>query len=195
MLPVQNNKNGLSSKSSSDSTHLAALGRVWGHRGATGELTIRVAHGAAAPWVGTVSIWLRSGNGAAVRHRVVESRAYSDRWVVRLSGIDDPSAAAALKGAQVLIDEADASKLPEGTVLIESVIGMLVVDESGVELGRIVDFVPAATVDQFVVERCAADGRATRHLVPHVRAIVLAIDCVSRRVTVRPPEGLFELEA
>lgn len=188
----------MSSKSSSRAGRdLLPVGRVAGHRGRAGELTVKVFGGDAEHWTGLGEVWIGSRDGAEGRFRRIEnSRGYRDRLVLKLEGVDDAQAAEALRGRQVMARETDAPRLPEGEYYFAKLIGMEVRDEAGGLIGTVTDVVSAGGSALLVVRRGTAGetaGEAEEILIPLAREIVLEVRDDERRMTVRPPEGLLEL--
>jgi len=166
------------------------VGRVSGFRGLAGELTVKVTSGEAGRWTALTAVLVGGAGEAAreepTRYEVERSRAYRDRLVLKLEGVDDPSGADALKGRWILAPADQVPALPAGVYWVERLIGLDVVDERGEELGRVEDVAPTGGVDLLVVRK----PRGGEILVPLAESIVLEIDEAARRVTVRLPEGL-----
>jgi len=164
------------------------MGRVHGHRGRAGELTVRVAAGDAARWSGAAEVWLQRGDGAAERFDVQHARAYRDRWVLKLKGIDDSDAAARWRGAAVAVPLDHAPQLGEFEHWHAGLVGMDVF-AAGASIGTVRDIQPTAGADLLVVD--ARDGGEL--LVPLHRDIVVEVDEQAKRVRIEPPDGLLEL--
>jgi 16S rRNA processing protein RimM len=166
------------------------VGRVSGFRGLAGELTVKVSSGEAGRWTGLTAVWVRGPDGAApdppARFDVERSRAYRDRLVLKLKGVDDPTRADALKGRWVLAPVEQVPALPPGVYWVERLVGLEVVDERRGLLGRVEDVAPTGGVDLLVVR----EPRGGEILVPLAESIVIGIDESAGRVTVRLPEGL-----
>jgi 16S rRNA processing protein RimM len=169
------------------------IGRISGFRGRSGEITVRIASGNADRWVG-LSTALIAGTGAAnvtPEAYVVESaRAYRDRLVLKLQGIDDPSQGDALRGRTVLAAAEDLPELPEGRYFAAALVGMTVRREGTTELlGEVTDVVETSGTDVLVVAE--PDGHEL--LVPMASEIVVEVREDERAISVRLPEGLREL--
>ncbi len=168
------------------------VGRVTGFRGNAGEMTVRVASGEAGRWTGLTTVLVgepdRDGApGAGLERFEVEcSRAYRDRLVLKLKGVDDPGRADALKGAWVLAPAEQVPELPPGSYWVERLVGLGVVDTDGKPLGEVEDVMPTGGVDLLVV-RGPGGGEL---LVPLAESIVLEIREPAGPVVVRLPEGL-----
>ena len=164
------------------------MGRVHGHRGRAGELTVRVASGFAARWSNVAEVWLQRGDGAAERFDVQHDKAYRDRWVLKLKGIDDSNAAAQWRGAAVAVPLDHAPVLEEFEHWHATLVGMDVV-AAGVSIGRVRDIQPTAGADLLVVQ--ANDGGEL--LIPLHRDIVVDVDEQAKQLRIEPPDGLLDL--
>ena len=113
----------------------------------------------------------------ATWHTVAQSRPAGQRWLVHFTGIDDRSAAEKLVN-QVLHAEPLADR-GEG-LYVDQLIGAEVVDGDGRSYGHC-----AAVVDNPAHDLLELDGGA---LVP----MVFVTDVAEGRITIDPPEGLFD---
>lgn len=179
----------MSSRSSNESW--LPVGRVLGHRGATGELTVRVGSGDGSDWTSIDEFWIGRGDTAGRAYRVETSRAYNDRLVLKLRGIDDANTAAQLKGADVRAREDQAPELPEETYHAARLIGLRVELEDGVELGSVCEVQPTGGTDLLLVR--PKDGSAEDLMIPMAREIMIELDTAKGRIVVRPPDGLLQL--
>ena len=102
------------------------LGRVSGHRGGAGELTVRVASGEAARWTGLRSVVLEA-DGVESEREIESARAYRDRLVLKLAGVDDAGAAEDLRGHVVKVKAEDVPELSDGRYWLDDLIGRPVV--------------------------------------------------------------------
>ena len=164
------------------------LGRVSGFRGNQGEVTVKVVSGDAARWVHLGRVVLNgSGAGGGTGSRDVESaRAYRDRLGLKLAGVNDASAAAALRGSEVVAQAEDVPRLPQNVYWVERLVGALVMDETLGDIGRVKDVIESGGADLLVVE----DGDGVETLVPLVKEFVTAIDEHAGTIRLALPEGL-----
>lgn len=115
------------------------------------------------------------------RMRRIERRAgTAERPLVRLEGVSDRDAAAALRGEPLLVALADAPALPEGEFWAHELEGSLVVDGPR-EVGVVRRLVALPSVEALAVKR--ADG--SELLVPMVRDAIRSVDVAARRIDVR----------
>jgi len=151
-----------------------------------------VPDGDASFWVEVKRVWLAREGQAARQFEVEASRAYRDRWVLKLDGIDDAGSAEELRGARILVAPEDAPDLGPDEYYAERLVGMDVVDEDGQGLGRVEDLLVTGGVDLLVV-RAPDAVDAEPLMIPLAKEIVRAVDEDAGRIVVRPPAGLLEL--
>jgi 16S rRNA processing protein RimM len=166
---------------------------VTGHRGAKGELTVRLASGDAALWVGLRKVWLGK-KGAESPYEIESSRAYRDRLVLKLKGIEEANQAAKLRGMNAVVARGDEPELPENVYYVARLVGMVVQDEQGDILGRVNDVMPTAGADLLIVALAGEPGGEEEEvMIPLAKEIVLQVDEEENLITVRLPAGLLEI--
>ena len=172
---------------------MLVLGRVSGFRGSHGEITVKVISGNASRWVHVQAVVLHeSGPGSEVGSYKVESaRAYRDRLVLKLEGVDDAGNAAALRGREVVAPAEDVPRLPRGVYWVERLMGARVMDATLGDIGCVKDVVETGGVDLLLVE----DSGGVETLVPLAAEFVTAIDETSRTIRLKLPEGLRGMNA
>lgn len=127
---------------------------------------------------------LAAADGAIRTIRLLEGAPYRTGLRVRLEGIDDRNAAQALNGCWVRIPRAMLPKLAQGQHYRDDLVGFVVHNVEGVELGTVQYFadLPAGTV--MVVK-----GKS-EHWLPASKQHLLHIDAEARRIEVDWPEDL-----
>ncbi len=152
-------------------------------------MTIVVASGRPERWRGLSRVLLNTGPGAELEIYEVEgSRAYKDRLILKLSGVDDPGQAAGFKGRSVWVAGCEAPVLPEGEYYLERLVGMTV-NEDGKPLGKVVDILESSGTHVLVVET-ETGGEL---MIPLVREMVKEVDEAESSIRVILPNGLKEL--
>jgi 16S rRNA processing protein RimM len=119
---------------------------------------------------------------------VESSRAYADRLVLKLKGVDDARAAVELKGRIILAPQEAVPALPAGEYFVARLIGLEVRDESGCPMGRVTDVWETGGADLVVIT--ASDG--SEWMLPLAAELVVSISEEEGVMTVRPPKGLLE---
>ncbi len=167
-------------------------------RGARGELTATRVSGGIDQISGRDWVLIgRPGEGVTRRYDLETYRAYREKVVLKLVGIDSASQAEPLVGLDILMPCNKLVDLPEGTYYIFELVGLRVRTVDGRDLGTVRDVQLTAGTPLLVVTPddtiLARKGGDSEILLPVARSICTTIDITSRRITVDPPEGLLEL--
>jgi len=120
---------------------------------------------------------------------IQSSRVVQDRVLLHVEGIADRDSAEALHGRFLAVRREDRAKLPQGRYFISDLLGCRVLDEKQVDLGTIADIFPTGANDVIAVRR---QGKPDL-LIPYLNSIVEHVDVELRQMSVRLPEGLFEI--
>jgi 16S rRNA processing protein RimM len=107
--------------------------------------------------------------------------------LVRFDGVSDRTAAEALRGVSLWIEEADRRALGPDEYWPDDLVGYAVVSTAGVLLGTVTGLVEGAAQDRLVV---ATPAGVTE--VPFVTALVPEVDPIARTVVVDDIEGLID---
>ncbi len=153
-------------------------GRIVNTHGVAGEVKIEV-------WLDSPQ-FLKSFKRCFIDRREVKllsARVHKGFLIVKLEGVEDVNAAMALKGRTVFIDRADA-RLPKGAFFLQDIIGASVVDESGSEIGKLVDVMETPASNVYVVKG------EREHLIPAVPEFILSTDAENGIITVHLIEGM-----
>lgn len=147
---------------------LLNAGRIGRPHGLDGSFHVTRPRGVLLPLGGTLQI--RGDVREIVRRSGTE-----ERPILRLRGIDDRAGVEALRGADLMVQRADAPPLPEGEYWPEDLERCVVVTRDGEELGRVSRMRPLPSCEVLEVGDL---------LVPMVGDAVLSIDLEARRIVV-----------
>ena len=153
-------------------------GRIVNTHGVAGEVKIQV-------WLDSPQ-FLKSFRRCFIDKREVKllsARVHKGFLIAKLENVEDVNAAMALKGRTVFIDRADA-RLPKGAFFLQDIIGASVVDESGSEIGKLVDVMETPASNVYVVKG------EREHLIPAVPEFILSTDADNGIITVHLIEGM-----
>ncbi|MCL2342648.1 MAG: ribosome maturation factor RimM [Firmicutes bacterium] len=116
-------------------------------------------------------------------YKIAAAKEHKGMLLVKFEGVDDINAAMALKNRVVFLDRGDV-KLEIGAFFLQDILGATVVDETGAQLGKLVDIIEGAASNIYVV-------RGEREiLIPAVPAFILNTDTEAGLVTARLIEGM-----
>ena len=153
-------------------------GRIVNTHGVAGEVKIEV-------WLDSPQ-FLKSFKRCFIDRREVKllsARVHKGFLIAKLQGVEDVNAAMALKGRTLFIDRADA-RLPKGAFFLQDIIGASVVDESGSEIGKLVDVMEPPASNVYVVKG------EREHLIPAVPEFIMSTDAENGTITVHLIEGM-----
>ena len=127
-----------------------------------------------------------SDDGATL---IVEAVSNSDAGMllVRFGGVSDRTAAEALRGTNLWIEERSRRPLEPGEFWPEDLAGCSVVSTDGISLGTVRNLVEGAAQDRLVI----ANPRGVFE-VPFVAALVREVDLDSRTIVVDAIDGLID---
>ena len=131
----------------------------------------------------------RRKDGSDATLEVATMRMHQGRPVILFAGIASMNDAELLAGQELRIaeDEGDAELLGEGEYYHRDLIGCAVVTENGDAIGEV-----AAVQGGGGQSRLVVRSRRNEVLIPLVDEFC-TVDVKAKRITVRPPEGLLEL--
>jgi 16S rRNA processing protein RimM len=119
------------------------------------------------------------------------------RVVLKLRGIDSISAAEGIRGYGVAIPAAERAPLDSGEWYAADLIGCHVIDlNRSAEIGEIVDIDRgSSSTDLLVVRNKGSQAPQGEILVPFVRDYLVRVELSERRVEMRLPDGLLDINA
>ncbi|MBO0703037.1 MAG: 16S rRNA processing protein RimM [Candidatus Dormibacteraeota bacterium] len=115
-------------------------------------------------------------------HRVEWRQRAAGTLVLKLSGLDDRTAAEGLRGTYVEVPEEDRRPLGAGAWYVDQLLGLRVRSRSGRNLGSLEEVLERPANDVWVVRTQGPDPVET--LVPATREVVLSVDLVEGEVVV-----------
>ena len=132
--------------------------------------------------------WLQAGDRLPVRAEIASVRQHRGTPVVHLKGVEDRTAAAALRGMSILIPEARLPELDEDEFYIDDLTGLPVFLTDGSRIGTLDEAIDLGEQETWRI--LTDDGREI--LLPAVPEFVVSIH-LEDGIVIRPPEGLLEL--
>jgi len=165
------------------------VGRIGRAQGIRGEVTVEVRTDAPEERFSTGAVVSLSGRaGLPEQATVAGHRWQNGRLILSIEGVDDRTAAEALRGA-ILEAEVDLTESDEDEYHDLALVGLAVRHSDGAHLGDIREVLHLPGQDVLAVAR--PDGAEL--LVPFVHQIVTEVDIAGGFVLVDLPDGLAEL--
>lgn len=173
-----------------------SVARIIRPQGRRGEVLADVLTDFPERFSAMAEVWLRRGTAVAPAPVALEiSWLHKGRIVLKLANVDSISDAETLRGAEIVVPRTGRVPLEDGAAYIDDLIGCILIDtqsQSPTEVGTVCDVIqqPQST-DLLVV--AGSDG--TEHWVPFAREHLLRMDVANRRIEMRLPPGLLEINA
>ena len=137
---------------------------------------------------GSVVYAQRSGNIDALRIEAV--RFHKGRPIVAFGGVDDVTGAESLARCELRMPAAVQHALPEDQFYVHALVGCTVQTIDGEHVGSVVEVQGGPGANRLIVRR--SEGAAEVDI-PLAESICVEVDVDRKRVVIRPPEGLLEL--
>lgn len=122
-------------------------------------------------------------------HEIASVKHFKDIVILKFDEYNDMDAAETLKGAELYIPRDEGAALKEGEYYIADIIGMDVVTDDGVHLGKVKDVMETGANDVYVVE--LEGGKEL--MIPAIKDCILDTDIDANVLTVHLLDGLMEL--
>ena len=180
-----------------DALTLARVLRPWGRRG---EVAAEILTDFPERLSGLRQVWLADGRTAPRQASVVSCRLHGGQAVFQFEGVTSIDQAEKLRGLEIQIPLSERVALPTGRYYVSDLIGCAVREEGATAaLGVVRDVQPLADADARRTPEAwvlaVETAQARELLIPLAAEICIAIDIGARRIAVRLPEGLRELNA
>ncbi|QNG19222.1 ribosome maturation factor RimM [Rhodococcus triatomae] len=169
------------------------VGRVAKSHGIRGELVVEVRTDEPEDRfaVGSVLRGRRPRDERTESYTVEAVREHSGRLLLRLRGIDDRTAADALRGVLFVIDSGELEPTDDPDEFYDHELeGLTVRLADGTEVGTVTEVLHSAAGELLSVRRVGDDTHEL--LVPFVSAIVTSVSTTDGTVVIEPPEGLLD---
>jgi 16S rRNA processing protein RimM len=164
---------------------LLAVGVILRPHGVRGAVVVKALSDFPGRYASGSRLFLETAS--AFREVVVSSSSpHKGLLLVEFEGVDDRDRAEGLKGCRLWIPERRADTLAEGEYWIHDLIGMRVLREDGIELGRVGEVITRDVQDLLTVD-CPGVGEFQ---VPFVAEFIKGVDTDNRTVTVALIDGM-----
>lgn len=131
---------------------------------------------------------VRLADGVDIQVSIEHAWRHGEYWVLKFEGVDSIGEAERFRGADIWIPWEERGQLPAGEYFRSDLLGCMVREASGRDVGRVVGFQQHGGPLLLEVE---ANGREI--LIPFVPDICRSIDLTARVIQAALPEGLLDL--
>ena len=127
-------------------------------------------------------------DSAQETYTVVKSREQGKLAILQLEGVVTREEAEALQGRKIWVDKADFPALDSDEYYWHQLKGLVIVTETGQELGRVTELFNTTAHDIMVVT-----GAGHEYMIPVNGDIIRDIDEQGGKIVISPPPGLLEI--
>jgi 16S rRNA processing protein RimM len=163
------------------------IGKVSRPFGAKGEIQVLPMTDFPERFFGLKRVNLSDGAERQLEIDVEGVRPARNGVIFKLKGIETRRDAKGLQGLFLTVYPHEALPLPEGRYYIHDIIGLHVVTDDGMSLGRIRDVLVLASNDVYVVQ-----GEGGEVLIPAIRDVVKTIDIRGGTMIIHVLEGMLD---
>lgn len=168
---------------------LGMIGEVARPHGIHGEVKVYLYSGQPENLQQYKKIVLQEPTGSSTEtYNVVKSREQGKLAILQLQGVDTREAAEALQGSRIWVNKTDFPTLDSGEYYWHQLKGLVVVTETGRELGRVAKLFNTTAHDIMVVT-----GAGHEFMIPVQGDIIRDIDEQGGKIIISPPPGLLEI--
>jgi len=160
------------------------VGYIGKAHGLSGEVGVRTFDPSSEVLFDVERVVVRLKDGQEISLGVESARATPKEILMGLEGVEDRTAAERLVGGTVLVFRADLDPPEEGEFFQGDLVGLLAVDEAGVELGRVEEIWASGPVPNLVIR---GEGKPEL-MIPFAEEFVPHVDMAGGRIVVRPLE-------
>lgn len=150
------------------------IGEIVRPQGINGEVKLRPITSDPGRFEGMTAALVRAGEGYA-RIEFEVRRAAPDAVIMKISGVDDRTAAEALRGTFLYVERAQAIELGEDANFICDLIGIRASDDTGRHIGELTEVLQPGGGDVYVFK-----GPLGEVLVPALKSVVINVDIDGR---------------
>ena len=167
------------------------IGRVVRAHGIGGEIVVDVrTDDPDLRFAPGVTLRARRRDGAERDYVVETARQHGPRLLVRLVGVENRDAAAALRGSMFVIDSTELPPIAEpDTYYDHQLEGLRVRTVAGADVGTVAEVLHTGAGELLAVRRAVG----VEVLVPFVAAIVTSVSLTDQVIEIDPPDGLLDL--
>jgi len=166
---------------------LYAVGNIIGCFGIKGYLKIRDTHNSGFPDGKIDKIFIGDTDEVATSYEIEDVISRNQYILIKVSSVDDRTAAEALRGKTLFVEEKHKQRLKEGTFYIHDIIGCDVYSSDGRSIGTIEDVHKFPAQDVWVIRK-----NDKLQMIPAVREFIKKVDVENRKIIIDLIEGLIE---
>jgi len=170
-----------------DETEWATIGQVVAPFGLRGELKVYLLTDVPNRFAQLETIYLGPDHTPC---RIVGVRPFKGEMILlRLQGVEDPTAADTMRRVALQIPLSQLAKLPPDSYYHHEILGLQVITLKGQMVGKIVDIIETGGNDVYVIR--GGDG-GKDILIPAIKDVVKQVDLIRQMMYIDPIQGLLD---
>lgn len=167
-----------------------AVGQIVGAHGLYGELKVETYTDNPNRFAPGVSLLL----GEDLEQVTIASvRPHKSNLLVHLEEIEGRTAAEEVRGLWLYVPEADAAILEEGAYWIHDIVGLNVVTNEGLAIGKITDVFATGANDVYIVRPNAGINQGRELLLPAIAEVIERVDLDQGIIIIHLLDGLIDV--
>lgn len=131
-------------------------------------------------------IYLKMSNGSFVKEQIENIAPHKTGALISFKSVKGIEDAQKMVGRELYIEKEYLDELPDGEYYRYELIGLEVITDGGVHLGKIEDLIPTGSNDVFVVR-----GGGKEHMIPATKEVIRDIDIVKGEMIIEPLEKMI----
>jgi len=167
---------------------LIPVGKIIGTHGIKGQVKLYSFSGNSDSLKSAQTVLLKGSTGLVREVTLQKIALRSGGFILGFNGYDTIEQVQPLIGSELNLRRDQLPEPEEDEYYWRDLIGLDVVTDQGVELGRIVDIFETGSSDIYVVK-----GERKEYLIPAIADVVSNVDINSNRMTITPLDGLLDL--
>lgn len=171
-----------------DQDELIAVGKISGTHGIRGHLKVFSYSGNIESLQHSGTVLLKGKNGLLHEHRIKGVSAHAGGFILSLDDFDDINQVLSLVGSELCLKRSQLPETAEDEYYWRDLIGLSVVTNQGVELGRIADIFETGSSDIYVVRNADKE-----YLIPAIADVISQVDIPGNKMVITPLDGLLDL--
>lgn len=117
-------------------------------------------------------------------YKILSARPHKNVYIVHAEGVDDRNLAETMVGKEAEAERSALPKLAPGTYYYFQLLGLMICEEDGHEVGRLTEIIETKANNVYVA--ALPDGKEL--CIPAIPSCILSVDLEAGRMTVRLPE-------
>jgi len=131
-------------------------------------------------------IYLKKSDGSFIKEQIEAISPHKTGAIVSLKSVKDIEDAQKLVGHELYIEKEQMEDLPAGEYYRYELIGLEVITDEGIHLGKIEDLLPTGSNDVFIVR-----DEGKENMIPATKEVIRDIDIAKGKMIIRPLEKMI----